>query len=188
MPLRTCGRTASSRASQPGELRLVRVSQEASHGRQWGVDRRVGYGVVLMSVPSRLISKESRRSVWPGVFRVVRDVEDRIHAENVREDEEVQVQRVVPDHEPVVCQPAEGLCLLRDPYPLRVLDRHQGGEEVGHRARAADPGQKRRYGDHPLAPGGHREEPAVVRDLEPQVLDRAVLDRPPPARRCPRSS
>ena len=40
------------------------------------------------------------------ILRVIGDVEDGVHAQNVRKHEEVQVQRVVPDHEPVVRQPA----------------------------------------------------------------------------------
>lgn len=47
---------------------------------------------------------------------------------------------------------------------------------MGDRTRPADSGQKGRNRDHSLAPDRRREEPSVVPDHEPQVLDRVVLD------------
>src|SRR5215208_1674031 len=100
------------------------------------------------------------------IARVVGDVEDGVDAKDVWQHEEVEVQPVVPDHQPVVCQPAQRFRLLRYRDPLRALDRHQGGKKMGYGTRATDPGQKGWHGNHPLAPYSRRKEPAVVADDE----------------------
>ena len=97
------------------------------------------------------------------IARVVGDVEDRVDAKDVWQHEEVEVQPVVPDHEPVIGQPAKRLRLLRYRDPLGAFDRHQGGEEMGDGTRATDPGQEGRHRNHPLAPYSRRKEPAGSR-------------------------
>src|SRR3712207_5229330 len=86
------------------------------------------------------------------------------------------MQRMVPDHEPVICQPTKYFRLLCNRDFLCALDRHQGGKEVGNRTGATDPGQKGRNRDKSLAPDRRCKKPPVVRDNELQVLDRFVFD------------
>src|SRR5215211_4978410 len=87
------------------------------------------------------------------------------------------MKRVVPDHEPVVCQPAKRLGLLSDRDPLCALDRHQRRKEVGNRASAADPGQKGWNRSDPLAPDRRCKEPPVVTDNKLKILDYSVFDK-----------
>src|SRR5215210_5161363 len=86
------------------------------------------------------------------------------------------MQRMIPDHEPVIRQPAKCFRLLRDRDPLCAFYRYQRGEEMGDRTRATDPGQKGWYRNDPLAPYSRREEPAIVADDELQVFDFFVFD------------
>jgi hypothetical protein len=139
------------------------------------VDRRSDNGVGYVRAETLDLEGVVQECV-ARILRVVGDVEDRIHAQYVRQHEEVQMQRVVPDHQPVIRQPPQRLRLLRDLDPLRAFDCHQGSEEMGDRACPADPGQKGRNRDHSLASDRRREEPPVVPDHESQVLDRVVLD------------
>src|SRR5215218_9906138 len=113
----------------------------------------------------RIVQERVADIVW-----VVGDVEDGVDAKDVWQHEEVEVQPVVPDHEPVIGQPAKRFRLLRDRDFLRALDRHQGGEEMGEGTRATNPGQEGWYSNHPLAPYSRRKEPPVVTDDELQVL------------------
>src|SRR5215203_6587162 len=112
-----------------------------------------------------------------GIVGVVGNVEDRVNAKDVGQHEEVKMQRMVPDHKPVVCQPAKCLRLFRDRDPLCAFDRHQGGKEMGDGTRAADPGQKRWNRNNPPALYRNRKEPPVVTDNELQVPYYIAFDK-----------
>src|SRR5215203_5099339 len=86
------------------------------------------------------------------------------------------MQRMVPDHEPVICQPAKCFRLLCYRDPLRAFDRHQRAKEMGNRTRATDPGQKGWNRNDPLAPDRCCKEPPVVTDNELQILDYVVFN------------
>src|ERR671910_602416 len=171
--LRTYGFQASKKIR---ELCRVWIPEESPHGRPRSVNRRSNDGVAdICAEPldvEGIVQERVADIVW-----VVRDVEDGVNAKDIRQHEEVEVQPVVPDHEPVIGQPAKRLRLLRYRDPLGALDRHQGGEEMGDRARATDPGQKGWNGNHPLASYSRSKEPAVVADDELQVLYRIVFDQ-----------
>src|SRR5215212_573440 len=86
------------------------------------------------------------------------------------------MQRMIPDHEPVIRQPAKCFRLLRDRDPLCAFNRHQRGKEMGDRTRATDPGQKGWNRNDPLAPYRRCEEPSVVPDDKLQILDYIVFN------------
>src|ERR671910_289364 len=171
--LRTYGFQASKKIR---ELCRVWIPEESPHGRPRSVNRRSNDCVAdICAEPldvEGIVQERVADIVW-----VVRDVEDGVNAKDIRQHEEVEVQPVVPDHEPVIGQPAKRLRQLRYRDPLGAFDRHQGGEEVGDGTRATDPGQEGRYRDDPLAPDRRRKEPAVVADDELQVLDFFVFDQ-----------
>ena len=104
----------SGQGTSPG-----RESSGIPHGRPRSVDRRSDGGVADVRAEPLDVEGIVQERV-AGIARVVGDVEDGVHAKDVRQHEEVQVQRVVPDHEPVVRQPAQRLRLLRDLDPLRA--------------------------------------------------------------------
>src|SRR5215218_5493184 len=148
-----------------GELGLVRVPQESPHGRQRGVNRRSNDGPGDVCTEPLDIEGIVQERV-ARIVRVIGDIEDRIYAQEIGQHEEVEVQPVVPDHEPVVRQPPKRFRLLRDRNPLCAFDRDQGGEEMGDGTRATDPGQKGWDRNDPLAPDRHCKEPPVVCDNE----------------------
>src|SRR5215208_6158463 len=86
------------------------------------------------------------------------------------------MQRMIPDHEPVIRQPAECFRLLRDRDPLCAFNRYQRGKEMGDRTRATDPGQKGWNRNDPLAPYRRCEEPPIISDDKLQILDYIVFD------------
>src|SRR5215203_3292315 len=158
-----------------GERRRIWMLQGSPNRRPRGVDRSPDDGVADVCAEPLDIEGIVQERV-PKIARVVGNVEDRVNAKNVGQHEEVEVQPMVPDHEPVIGQPAEFFRLLRDDDSLRALDRHQGGEEMGDRARATDPGQKRWNCGHAPALYRGREKASVVRDDELQIFDRFVFD------------
>src|ERR671912_1220138 len=158
------------------ELCRVWISQESPHGRPRSMDRSPYGGVADVRAEPLDVEGIVQERV-ADVARIVGDVEDGVDAKDVWQHEEVEVQPVVPDHEPVIGQPAKRLRQLRYRDPLGAFDRHQGGEEMGDRTRATDPGQEGWNRNHPLAPYSRRKEPAVVADDELQVLDFFVFDQ-----------
>src|SRR5215207_123645 len=158
-----------------GELCRIGILEESADGRPRGVNRSPDNSVADLCTETLdlegIVQERVADIVW-----VVRDVEDRVNTKDIRQHEEVEVQPVVPDHEPVIGQPAKRLGLLRERDPLGALDRHQGGEEMRDRARATDPGQKGWNRDHAPALYRGREKASVVRDDELQILDLAVFD------------
>src|SRR5829696_10356029 len=148
-----------------GELGRVGISQEAPYGGPRSMDRSPDGGVADVRAEPLDVEGIVQERV-ADIARVVGDVEDGVDAKDVWQHEEVKVQPVIPDHEPVVRQPAKRLRLLRDRDPLGALDRHQGGEEMGDGTRATDPRQEGWYRDDPPAPYSRRKEPAVVADDE----------------------
>src|SRR5215207_5694594 len=158
-----------------GERRRIWMLQGSPNRRPRGVDRSPDDGVADVCAEPLDIEGIVQERV-PKIARVVGNVEDRVNAKNVWQHEEIEVQPMVPDHEPVIGQPAKRSRLLRDHDLLRALDRHQGGEEMGDGTRATDPGQEGWNRNHPPAPYSRRKEPAVVTDNELQVLYRIVFD------------
>src|SRR5215217_4510268 len=148
-----------------GKLCRIRIPEESSQGRPRGVDRSPN-DCVANVCPEPLDIEGIVQECVANIARVVGDVEDGVDAKDVWQHEEVEVQPVIPDHEPVVRQPAKRLRLLRDLDPLGAFDRHQGGEQMGDRTRATDPREEGWYRDDPLAPYSRRKEPAVVADDE----------------------
>src|SRR5215208_171731 len=86
------------------------------------------------------------------------------------------MQRMIPDHEPVIGQPAKCFRLLRDRDPLCAFNRHQRGKEMGNRTRATDPRQKGWNRNDPFTPYRRCKESPVVPDNELQVLDYIVFN------------
>src|SRR5829696_3083736 len=126
------------------ELCRVWIPEESPHGRPRGVDRSPDGGVTDVRAEPLDVEGIVQERV-ADIARVVGDVEDGVDAEDVWQHEEVEVQPVISDHEPVIRQPAQRFCLLRDLDPLCALDRHKRGEEMGDRTRATDPRQERWY-------------------------------------------
>src|SRR5215211_1580490 len=94
--LSTCGRTASNREIKSGNfVGSGFLNDPPTVGS--GAWIAAPMTTLVMSVPIRLTSKESCRSVAM-ITRIVRDVEDRIQTQDVRQHEEVQMQRMVSDH------------------------------------------------------------------------------------------
>src|SRR5215217_2254320 len=171
--LRAYGFQASNKVR---ELCRVWIPEESPHGRPRSMDRSSDGGVADIRAEPLDVEGIVQECVAE-IARVVGNVEDRVDAKDVWQHEEVEVQPVVPDHQPVIGQPAKRLRLLRDRDPLGAFDRHQGGEEMGDRTRATDPRQEGRYRDDPLAPYSRCKEPAVVADDELQVLNFFVFDQ-----------
>src|SRR5215208_6516310 len=157
------------------ELGRIRIPQKSTHGRPRGVNRRSDDGVADVCAESLDIEGIVQERVAE-IPRVVGNVEDRVNAKDVGQHEEVKMQPVVSDHEPVIRQPAKRFRLLRDRDPLCAFDRHKRGEEMGDRTRATDPGQKGWNRNDPLALYRCRKEPPVVTYNELQVLYRIVFD------------
>src|SRR5918994_7536092 len=125
--LRAYGFQASKKVR---ELCRVWNPQESSHGRPRSMDRSPDGGVADIRAEPLDVERIVQERVAE-IARVVGDVEDGVDAKDVWQHEEVEVQPVVPDHQPVIRQPAKRLRLLRDRDSLGALDRHQGGEEMG---------------------------------------------------------
>src|SRR5215212_9932807 len=173
--LSTCGRTASNREIRsPNFVGSGFLSDPPTVGN--GAWIAAPMTTLVISVPSRFTSKESCKSVWPRSRGSSEISKDRIQTQNIRQHEKVQVQRVVPDHEPVICQLAKCFGLLRNRDPLCAFDRHQRGKEMRNRTRATDPGQKRRNRNDPLAPNRRCKKPPIVLNDKLQLLDGIVLD------------
>src|SRR5215218_2898344 len=97
--LRAYGFQASK---QVRELCRVWIPQEAPHSRPRGVDRSPEGGVTdVRAEPLDVEGIVQERMA--DIARVVGDVEDGVDAKDVWQHEEVEVQPVVPDHQPVVC-------------------------------------------------------------------------------------
>src|SRR5215211_719906 len=158
-----------------GKLGRVGISQESPHGRPRSMNRSSDGGVADVRAEPLDVEGIVQERVAE-IAGVVGDVEDRVDAKDVWQHEEVEVQPVVPNHEPVVRQSAKRLRLLRYCDPLGAFDRHKRGEEMGDGTRATDPREEGWYCDDPLAPDRRRKEPAVVADDELQVLDFFVFD------------
>src|SRR5215203_2797234 len=146
-----------------GELSLVRAPRKSPHGRQRGVNRCSNDGPGDVCAEPLDLERIVQERV-AGIVQIIGDIEDRIYTQEIGQHEEVQMQRVVPDHEPVVCQPAERSRLLCNRNLLCAFDRDQRGKEMGNRTRATDPGQKRRDRNDPLAPDRHCKESPVICD------------------------
>src|SRR5215211_5237329 len=99
------------------ELCRVWIPQESPHGRPGGVDRSPDGSAVDIRAEPLDVERIVQERV-ADIARVVGDVEDRVDAEDIWQHEEVEVQPVVPDHEPVIGQPAKCLRLLRYRNPL----------------------------------------------------------------------
>src|SRR5215211_4335665 len=112
------------------ELCRLWIPEESPHGRPRSMDRSPDGGVADICAEPLDVEGIVQEGVAE-IARVVGDVEDRVDAKDVGQHEEVEVQPVVPDHQPVVCQPAQRFRLLRYRDPLRALDRHKRGEEMG---------------------------------------------------------
>jgi hypothetical protein len=80
---------------------VVRGLREAADGRPGSVDRGSHGRVAYVRAEPLDVERVAQERVAV-VVRIVRYVEDRIDSKHVGEDEEVQVQGVVPYHEPVV--------------------------------------------------------------------------------------
>src|SRR5215207_5055950 len=157
------------------ELRLVRFPQEPSHGRPRGVNRRSNDGVGDVCAEPLDVEGIVQESVAEIVWGIG-NIENRIHAQDIGQHKEVQMQRMVPDHEPVICQPAKCFRLLCDRDPPCAFDRHQRSKEMRNRTRATDPGQKGWNRNDPLAPNCRCKEPPVVPDNKLQILDYFIFD------------
>src|SRR5215203_5010291 len=75
-----------------GELRRVGSPQGAAHGRPRSVYRRSDGGAGDLRAEPLDVEGIVQEGV-AGILRVIGDVEDGVHAQNVRKHEEVQVQR-----------------------------------------------------------------------------------------------
>src|SRR5215217_2814984 len=87
------------------ELCRLWIPKKSPHGRPRGMDRSPDGGVADVRAEPLDVEGIMQERV-ADIARVVGDVEDRVDAEDVWEHEEVEVQPVIPDHEPVVRQPA----------------------------------------------------------------------------------